>query len=106
MYTIAGFPHTMSGTYISVSTSQISVPSLIFFIGFIFVDDLLKLRQFQRYSEDDVKRVVADNDKKRFALRNDPATNRLQIRANQGHTMEVSINININIIQAMYFYGT
>lgn len=62
-----------------------------FFVGFIFVDDLLKLRQFQRYSEDDVKKVVADNDKKRFALRNDPATDRLQIRANQGHTLEVSI---------------
>ncbi|XP_020619032.1 tRNA 2'-phosphotransferase 1-like isoform X2 [Orbicella faveolata] len=57
--------------------------------GFIFVDDLLRLRQFQRYSEDDVKKVVAENDKKRFALRNDPATDRLQIRANQGHTMEV-----------------
>ena len=54
------------------------------------MDDLLKLRQFQRYSEDDVKKVVSENDKKRFALRNDPATDRLQIRANQGHTMEVS----------------
>jgi len=46
----------------------------IFCIGFIFVDDLLRLWQFQRYSEDDVKKVVAENDKKRFALRNDPAT--------------------------------
>lgn len=55
------------------------------------MDDLLKLRQFQRYSENDVKKVVAENDKKRFALRNDPETDRLQIRANQGHTMEVSM---------------
>ena len=55
------------------------------------MDDLLKLRQFQRYSEDDIKKVVADNDKKRFALRNDPVTDRLQVRANQGHTLEVSI---------------
>lgn len=54
------------------------------------MDDVLKLQQFQRYSEDDIKKVVAENDKKRFALRNDPATDRLQIRANQGHTMEVS----------------
>ena len=60
-----------------------------FLIGFVFVDDLLKLQQFQRYSEDDVRTVVADNDKKRFALRDDPATNRLQIKANQGHTIEV-----------------
>lgn len=67
---------------------------LFSFAGFIFVDDLLKLRQFQRYSEDDIKRVVADNDKKRFALRNDPETDRLQVRANQGHTMEVGILVN------------
>ena len=58
------------------------------------MDDLLKLRQFQRYSEDDIKRVVADNDKKRFALRNDPEMDRLQVRANQGHTMEVGILAN------------
>lgn len=70
--------------------------------GFIFVDDLLRLRQFQRYSEDDVKKVVAENDKKRFALRNDPATDRLQIRANQGHTMEVSMLI----LYVIYFFGT
>lgn len=62
----------------------------IFYVeGFVFVDGLLKLRQFQRYSEDDIRRVVADNDKKRFTLRDDPATNRLQIRANQGHTIKV-----------------
>ena len=53
------------------------------------MDDFLRLRQFQRYSEDDVRRVVDNNDKKRFALRNDPTTNRLQVRANQGHTVEV-----------------
>lgn len=78
-------------SYISMSTFENMYIVCSFFVGFIFVDDLLKLRQFQRYSEDDVKKVVADNDKKRFALRNDPATDRLQIRANQGHTLEVSI---------------
>lgn len=57
--------------------------------GFVFVDELLKLRQFKRYSENEVRKVVDDNDKKRFALRLDPLTNRLQIRANQGHTIEV-----------------
>lgn len=57
--------------------------------GFVFVDELLKLRQFKRYSENEVRKVVDENDKKRFALRLDPVTNRLQIRANQGHTIEV-----------------
>lgn len=55
--------------------------------GFVFVDELLKLRQFKRYSENEVRKVVDENDKKRFALRLDPLTNRLQIRANQGHTI-------------------
>ena len=58
-------------------------------VGFVFVDDLLKLRQFKHYSEDEVQRVVRDNDKQRFSLRNDPSTNRLQVRANQGHSMQV-----------------
>ncbi|CAH3043328.1 unnamed protein product, partial [Pocillopora meandrina] len=57
--------------------------------GFVFVDELLKLRQFKRYSENEIRKVVDENDKKRFALRLDPVTNRLQIRANQGHTIEV-----------------
>ncbi|XP_068728499.1 tRNA 2'-phosphotransferase 1-like isoform X4 [Montipora capricornis] len=57
--------------------------------GFVFVDDLLKLRQFKHYCEDDIRQVVANNDKQRFALRDDPTTKRLQIRANQGHTMQV-----------------
>lgn len=57
--------------------------------GFVFVDDLLKLRQFKHYCEDDIRQVVANNDKQRFALRDDPSTKRLQIRANQGHTMQV-----------------
>ena len=67
------------------------------------MDDLLKLRQFQRYSQDDVKKVVAENDKKCFALRNDPATDRLQIRANQGHTMEVSM-LNIYYTSHLFFW--
>ncbi|KAK2567551.1 tRNA 2'-phosphotransferase 1 [Acropora cervicornis] len=46
-------------------------------------------RQFKHYSEDEVQRVVHDNDKQRFSLRNDPSTNRLQVRANQGHSMQV-----------------
>ena len=53
--------------------------------GFVFVDELLKLQQFKRYSENEIRKVVDENDKKRFALRLDPVTNRLQIRANQGH---------------------
>lgn len=74
--------------------------------GFVFVDDLFKLRQFQKYSEDDIKKVVAENDKKRFALRNDPPTGRLQIRANQGHTMEVQYILPKFLSNASLRYNT
>ncbi|PFX34899.1 tRNA 2'-phosphotransferase 1 [Stylophora pistillata] len=34
-------------------------------LGFVFVDELLKLQQLKRYSESDIKKVVDENDKKR-----------------------------------------
>ena len=40
-------------------------------------------------TEEDVRRVVANCPKQRFALRDDPETGELQIRANQGHSMKV-----------------
>lgn len=55
--------------------------------GFITVPDILQLPQGQRYTEEDVRRVVASNDKQRFALKEE--VGQLWIRANQGHTMEV-----------------
>lgn len=53
------------------------------------VSDILSTRQGSKYSEDDVKRVVANCPKSRFALQEDPKTGLLQIRANQGHTIQV-----------------
>ena len=55
--------------------------------GFIIVSDILQLPQGQRYTEEDVRRVVANNDKQRYALKEEEG--QLWIRANQGHTMEV-----------------
>ncbi|XP_042561264.1 tRNA 2'-phosphotransferase 1 [Clupea harengus] len=58
--------------------------------GFIFVDDLLSHPQFRSFSLEDVESVVANNDKQRFKLRSHPETGRLQIRANQGHSVQVA----------------
>lgn len=58
--------------------------------GFIFVEDLLSHAQFRPYSLNDVERVVANNDKQRFKLRSHPEDGRLQIRANQGHSVQVA----------------
>ncbi|KAM3867134.1 tRNA 2'-phosphotransferase 1 [Diretmus argenteus] len=57
--------------------------------GFLFVEDLLAHPQFRSYSSEDVERVVATNDKQRFKLRPHPDDGRLQIRANQGHSVQV-----------------
>ncbi|KAL0973861.1 hypothetical protein UPYG_G00212150 [Umbra pygmaea] len=57
--------------------------------GFIFVEDILAHAQFCSFSLDDLERVVATNDKQRFKLRPHPEDGRLQIRANQGHSVEV-----------------
>lgn len=55
--------------------------------GFVSVPATLRL--CQGFNEDDVRRVVANCPKQRFALREDAETGELQIRANQGHTMKV-----------------
>lgn len=57
--------------------------------GFLFVEDLLHHPQFHSYSLDDVKRVVETNDKQRFKLQPHPDNGCLQIRANQGHSLQV-----------------
>lgn len=58
--------------------------------GFVFVDELLSHPQFRSSTLEDVERVVANNDKQRFKLRSNPDNGRLQIRANQGHSVQVA----------------
>lgn len=58
--------------------------------GFLFVEELLAHPQFRVYSVEDVERVVATNDKQRYKLRPHPEDGRLQIRASQGHSIQVN----------------
>ena len=62
---------------------------MIFSGGFINVSDVLLLPDAQKnaYTLDDVRRVVANCPKQRFALLEGPP---LQIRANQGHSIQVN----------------
>ncbi|KAM3825017.1 tRNA 2'-phosphotransferase 1 isoform 2-T2 [Vipera latastei] len=57
--------------------------------GFVDVVEILRLPQFKAWSEEDVKRVVETNEKQRFALGRHPSSGHLQIRANQGHSLQV-----------------
>ena len=56
--------------------------------GYVLVDDILKHKNFisKKYTVEEVKKEVENNDKKRFALKEEEG--RLYIRANQGHTLE------------------
>ncbi|XP_005988908.1 tRNA 2'-phosphotransferase 1 [Latimeria chalumnae] len=57
--------------------------------GFLYVDEILQHQRYRGYSEHDIHRVVETNDKQRFTLQTHPVDGRLQIRANQGHSIQV-----------------
>jgi 2'-phosphotransferase len=59
--------------------------------GFVDVTDIEQHRRFcGRFTVSDIKRVVSENDKQRFTLRIHPVSGKLQIKANQGHSINVS----------------
>ncbi|GBN29967.1 tRNA 2'-phosphotransferase 1 [Araneus ventricosus] len=64
--------------------------------GFMDVQKVLNLKQFKNFTVDDIKRVVEQNEKKRFTLRCNE--NCLQIRANQGHTLKVDDDALLNLL--------
>lgn len=66
---------------------------LWFLDGFVFVRDLLRVKSLGgRYTEEDVQKVVKENDKQRFQVKVDPESQKLMVKANQGHTVQVRTN--------------
>uniref|UniRef100_UPI00398E33CA tRNA 2'-phosphotransferase 1 isoform X2 n=1 Tax=Pristiophorus japonicus TaxID=55135 RepID=UPI00398E33CA len=57
--------------------------------GFLGVDEILQHPRYRGYAERDILRVVETNSKHRFTLRSHPDTGRLEVRANQGHSLQV-----------------
>lgn len=55
------------------------------------MSELLQCQALQgrRFTEEDVRKVTEDNDKQRFHLKVDPVSQKLMVRANQGHTIHV-----------------
>ena len=66
--------------------------------GYVYVDEILTSPRCwlskKSYTEADILQVVEQNDKQRFSVRRDE-DGRLEIRANQGHSVEVSNIMNI-----------
>ncbi len=60
--------------------------------GYILLDDIFKLQKFKKYNFDNIKHVVDNNDKQRFALKEE--NDKWYIRANQGHSHNVASKIN------------
>ncbi|XP_072277574.1 tRNA 2'-phosphotransferase 1 [Pyxicephalus adspersus] len=61
--------------------------------GFVLVSCLLSLPQFSSFSLNDIERVVRSNDKQRFMLRSSEPEGKLEIRANQGHSLKVEVDL-------------
>ncbi|KAM4721983.1 tRNA 2'-phosphotransferase 1 [Rhinophrynus dorsalis] len=61
--------------------------------GFVPVSSLLILPQFRSFSQGDIERVVRSNDKQRFTLRHSDHEGALEIRANQGHSLQVEVEL-------------
>ncbi|VEL20564.1 unnamed protein product, partial [Protopolystoma xenopodis] len=73
----------------------LSVKALFLFSlgGFLYLDEVLNLRQFKGVSEEEVITVVEKNNKQRFELRSDPNNpSRTQIRAFQGHSVPLRLD--------------
>lgn len=61
--------------------------------GFVLVSQILNTKNFTGFTEDDIRRVVNENEKQRCTLIEAPSGT-LRIRANQGHSGTVTERIN------------
>ncbi len=72
--------------------------------GWVAVDDLLAACAQHRFpiSRAELEEVVASNDKQRFAF--DPSGT--QIRANQGHSVDIDLQLEAQVPPAVLYHGT
>jgi RNA:NAD 2'-phosphotransferase (TPT1/KptA family) len=62
--------------------------------GFVDVTDIEQHGGFcGKFTVSDIQRIVSENDKQRFTLRTNPISGKFQIKANQGHSINVSNTI-------------
>lgn len=70
--------------------------------GYIEVNKLLKHPkiQYSKYKIEDIRRVVANDAKQRFKLRNNPVTQVLEIKATNGHSIVSVTDVGLKPITA------
>lgn len=57
--------------------------------GYVDVDVILRHRNFKGITLEELQDLVETNDKQRFTIRHEESTNKWQIKANQGHTLQI-----------------
>lgn len=72
--------------------------------GYLPVAQILQHKSFRSYTALDIERVVSNNNKQRFKLRTHPQTNVLEIKATQGHSLNVSDAELIPLLEVRYKY--
>lgn len=72
--------------------------------GWVDIDDLLRAlkRSGRRMSREELERLVAENDKRRFSMSDDG----LRIRAAQGHSVNVDLGLSAVVPPAILYHGT
>ncbi|KAH6574616.1 hypothetical protein BASA83_009523 [Batrachochytrium salamandrivorans] len=63
--------------------------------GFVALDSILSRKQFSGQTIDSIQKLVQTNAKQRFALYQDPSTSKWFIRANQGHSIDVKVDMQL-----------
>lgn len=59
--------------------------------GFVLMNQILEHKYLRgKYTLEDIKKVVNNNNKQRFCIRRNDTNGLLEIRANQGHSISVS----------------
>lgn len=66
--------------------------------GYLTVTSVLGHKSFIKYNLADIERVVNNNVKQRFKLRLNPNTKLLEVKANQGHSIEIVSNVELTPI--------
>lgn len=70
--------------------------------GYLPVAQILRHKSFRGYTASDIERVVSNNNKQRFKLRAHPVTKALEIKATQGHSVDVSDAELIPLLEVSY----
>ena len=72
--------------------------------GFVSLDELLEQKEFLGITANDIQRVVFENDKQRYTIKE--INKNLFVRANQGHSMDLQVEMDRIFTPITAIHGT